>query len=282
MAITDEIQRIKTNIANAYTELENKGATIPETKNSNNLASTITTITGGGGGGDASINGKLEQKIVASGSVSKGDFVVATEQTLISMSNEETETSCESTITNIENILDNDEETYGVINGVGNYPATTNFFCRIPTCDKLGISEDSTILDIGVEIKHKNPATSNFTSLGLWIGTFKDDVPIAIGTFTSKLYKSLTKGYGSSLVETLNVQDIIKASNINKYGIRIYFSRDNLASNSKLELYYIKWIIKYLDKGKVKTATATSEEIVGVANSDGAEGNTIDVYVPNV
>lgn len=52
MSITSEIQRINTNIANAYTELENKGATIPTDKNSNNLASTITTITGGGGGVD--------------------------------------------------------------------------------------------------------------------------------------------------------------------------------------------------------------------------------------
>ena len=51
MSITSEIERIKTNIANAYTELENKGATIPTDKNSNNLASTITTVTGGGGGG---------------------------------------------------------------------------------------------------------------------------------------------------------------------------------------------------------------------------------------
>lgn len=49
MAIADEIQRIKTNIANAYTELENKGATIPEVKNSENLASTISTVSSGGG-----------------------------------------------------------------------------------------------------------------------------------------------------------------------------------------------------------------------------------------
>lgn len=50
MSITSEIERIKTNIANAYTELENKGATIPTDKNSNNLANTIATVTTGGGG----------------------------------------------------------------------------------------------------------------------------------------------------------------------------------------------------------------------------------------
>lgn len=55
MAIADEIQRIKTNIANAYTELENKGATIPEVKNSENLSNTITTVSSGGSGGGSTI-----------------------------------------------------------------------------------------------------------------------------------------------------------------------------------------------------------------------------------
>lgn len=49
MTIASEITRIKTNIDNAYTALEAKGATIPETKNSANLADTINTITDGSG-----------------------------------------------------------------------------------------------------------------------------------------------------------------------------------------------------------------------------------------
>ena len=48
MTIASEITRIKTNIENAYTALEAKGATIPSEKNSANLASTVNTITGGG------------------------------------------------------------------------------------------------------------------------------------------------------------------------------------------------------------------------------------------
>lgn len=44
MSIVSEIERIKTNIANAYTELENKGATIPIDKNSNNLLDTISSL----------------------------------------------------------------------------------------------------------------------------------------------------------------------------------------------------------------------------------------------
>ena len=48
MSIATEIQRIKANIENAYTKAEEKGATIPTTKNSENLASTIESIEAGG------------------------------------------------------------------------------------------------------------------------------------------------------------------------------------------------------------------------------------------
>lgn len=44
MSIATEINRIKQNIANAYTELQNKSATLPTVQNSANLANTISTI----------------------------------------------------------------------------------------------------------------------------------------------------------------------------------------------------------------------------------------------
>ena len=44
MTISSEIDRIKTNITNAYTAAEAKGATMPEARNSANLASTISTV----------------------------------------------------------------------------------------------------------------------------------------------------------------------------------------------------------------------------------------------
>ena len=43
-----ERQRIAANIAAAYDEAEAKGATMPATENSSNLADTIATISGGG------------------------------------------------------------------------------------------------------------------------------------------------------------------------------------------------------------------------------------------
>ena len=50
MTIASEIQRIKDNIADAYTSCQNKGATMPATQNSDNLANCISTIQTGGGG----------------------------------------------------------------------------------------------------------------------------------------------------------------------------------------------------------------------------------------
>lgn len=45
MSVQSEINRIKSNVAKAYTALEEKGATIPSSKTSQNLASTVATIT---------------------------------------------------------------------------------------------------------------------------------------------------------------------------------------------------------------------------------------------
>ena len=50
MSIASEITRIKNNIASAYTSVSNKGGTLPETQNSNNLATAISSIPSGGGG----------------------------------------------------------------------------------------------------------------------------------------------------------------------------------------------------------------------------------------
>ena len=48
MSIASEITRIQDNISDAYTAAQAKGATMPATQNSDNLATTISTISGGG------------------------------------------------------------------------------------------------------------------------------------------------------------------------------------------------------------------------------------------
>jgi len=51
MSVADQINRIKTNIANTYTAAQSKGATMPQTQNSDNLVTCVQSITTGGGGG---------------------------------------------------------------------------------------------------------------------------------------------------------------------------------------------------------------------------------------
>lgn len=47
MSIVSEINRINTNVANAYTQAQSKGATLPQSQNSANLANTINSISTG-------------------------------------------------------------------------------------------------------------------------------------------------------------------------------------------------------------------------------------------
>ena len=44
MSVANEITRIKTNIETAYTVCNDEGATMPQTQNSANLATTISSI----------------------------------------------------------------------------------------------------------------------------------------------------------------------------------------------------------------------------------------------
>ena len=53
MTIASEITRINNNIASAYTACNNKGATMPQTRDSANLATCIGSISAGGGSGDS-------------------------------------------------------------------------------------------------------------------------------------------------------------------------------------------------------------------------------------
>ena len=59
MTIASEITRINNNIANAYTACSSKGATMPLTQNSANLATCINSISSGGGGSNIGITREI-------------------------------------------------------------------------------------------------------------------------------------------------------------------------------------------------------------------------------
>lgn len=50
MSIETELTKLQTNLSNAYTSCESKGATMPSSQNFDNLATTIDSIETGGGG----------------------------------------------------------------------------------------------------------------------------------------------------------------------------------------------------------------------------------------
>lgn len=50
MTIASELTKLQTNLSNAYTSCNNKGATMPSSQNFDNLATTINSIQTGGGG----------------------------------------------------------------------------------------------------------------------------------------------------------------------------------------------------------------------------------------
>ena len=78
MAISDELTKLQTNLSNAYTSCNNKGATMPSSRNFDNLANTIDSIETGSGGSSSlyglTINdflGTLDENGVCTGKPSK-------------------------------------------------------------------------------------------------------------------------------------------------------------------------------------------------------------------
>ena len=49
MSVATELTKLNTNIKNAYDEIATKGGTVPQNKNTDNLATAISSISGGGG-----------------------------------------------------------------------------------------------------------------------------------------------------------------------------------------------------------------------------------------
>ena len=72
MTIASEITRINGNIAAAYTAASAKGATLPATENSDNLATCISSISGGGGG-----YSEVPSYSVSSGTASKRSLTLS-------------------------------------------------------------------------------------------------------------------------------------------------------------------------------------------------------------
>ena len=86
MTIVNELQRIKDNISNSYTALAAKGVELPAIQNSNNLASTISSLEVGGGSDELLkeyIEGTITEVVLPSDitSIRQSAFYVSTSTT---------------------------------------------------------------------------------------------------------------------------------------------------------------------------------------------------------
>lgn len=81
MSIQDEINRLNQNVSNAYSALEDMGATLPTEQNSANIANAIRSIpqSGGGGGCTFAISGVLSLDAIGQPIMTINEAVTAEE-----------------------------------------------------------------------------------------------------------------------------------------------------------------------------------------------------------
>lgn len=268
------INDAKNNIKNA---IEEKGISVGDAGIQDYASKIIEIQTGGGTGGGATINGKLEQKTIASGSIVKGDLVVATEQSKkVILTSDSYFISNASSIIDLENMFDESSDTYAKITSTKT--STKYFKFKLPSANTLGISENTLILGYALNVDFKeisNSTTSGYTIYGRRYSEFD----VTARTTTQKYFtgtSSLNKEVGVRKTLSCKIDHMFYAKDSEEFG------GDFGWYSSEMHIYNIEVTLTYLDNGVVKTVTTTCDQLIGIANSNGVEGNTIDVYVPNV
>lgn len=276
MASTEKyLQQLQTDKSNLIAKYNGKGLTIDESATFTDLVNEFDNLPSGGG---AAINGRIEQKIVASGSVAKGDFVVATEQTkstrLPDQSYINTTTTSYNSVKDMQNIYDNNPDTYGYVNKSSGYGY---IYTKFPSYSELGLPKDALIVSCGYDVIQTCRTDVPAKTLQTYFYKYTD-FSTGSGTILSRDNLSITAW--SPIQDSVTVPILLKAEDIENYGFAFVFSVAGSGLSFAIYDYVIK--ITYIDNGVVKTATTTSDTIAGVANSDGNEGDTIEVYVPGV
>lgn len=230
------------------------------------------------------INGTLENKTIASGSVNKGDFVakakINVEHRISSLNN--VSYTYGNTITDINNLIDNNDNTY--CTGKGTSTIYPRFYFRCPDYSALNIPSNAELINLSATVKYD---FDNYvaTYSKLISGDYTRFVPYnevnssySTSTRTPIVIDDYTSGDVYPKVKTVNLSDyyVIKTQNIHEYGINLMNQK-----NYKIYVYYVKFIVTYKINNKVYTITTDGEEIAGIANENGTAGDTIQVYVPN-
>lgn len=268
MSISSEITRIKTNIANAYSTLETKGATMPTTLNSSNLVQAINSISAG-----IDINGIIEEYTVASsGNVSAGDFVEFVNEANNTPTN--TVGSTLSTKTGsgeqISAVALSDTKIFIA------YRSSTNLYMYGMVCTISG-----TTITKGTETKLSSVLHTGYSiSVSL---LDRNTVFIAHSSGSGYyLYAMICTINGTTI--TAGTDTILKLSSTCPPALDI---STVLYKDSKIFIAY-SWGADELDglisgsgSKKVQTVTST-DNIIGIAKTNATSGQTVQVVMPDV
>ncbi len=230
------------------------------------------------------VNGKIENKVIQSGSVAKGDIVakgIAEKTDRLSDTTDYELYNSTSSLVWPDRLLDNDDNTFG---RVTNSTSTPGIYIRCKNRQALGIPTYAKILSFTTKYKIA------------WVHTAQGSTGSGMNVVYGRLVngewdnKKTVGGYNKTYPTTASQSAFVdefefpnlflnQFDDTDTYQIRFYATATRYVY---LDLYYVDFIITYEDDGVIKTVTSLGETICGVANQNGNQGDTIEVFVPNV
>lgn len=220
------------------------------------------------------INGQLVSKKIQSGTVSKGDFVKFGDGFIVNdrLNSINNYRFTNGTITNFENMYDDDDTNYATLTPPSG--SVTTFIVQCKSNQELGIPNNAVITSAKANFKFIGNGSYNFSARGC---KYLSGV---VGTntyvFDSRAY-SPNNGVVLDSITAPNYTYRI-GDNANTFGVQLYTS----TANYGLLVYYVTFEIIYSCDNQIKKITSNADLIYGIANESGNQGDTIQVYIPNV
>jgi len=249
--------------------ITNNGEYYAVNDNLNGYSSVNVNVQQGG-----KIIGTLVPKTIQSGSISKGDFVkrgtFAVQDRLTQRSNYRLVNGA--SISDESKLFDNDDNTYATISYSSGSP---RIYIQCKSRQELNIPSDALIKSIvcSYKIGWDNYSGTRSAFPQKFVG----------GDLNTTFTAGLTKAYTSQtertpVIDSCTFYDevLVPTDDTNRYGFQTYSAN----MNNSIRLYYAKFDIVYEADNQITKVTSNGDYIVGVANENGTQGDTINIYVP--